>query len=324
MIRSRILDGLLVNRLGCIVSRSFSQLSVPVAAVSELRKWTGVSIQKCKQALEASDCDIQKAIEILRKRGESINDSKSSEVSGSSRIAVCIAKDFKTGVLAKASCQTDFASESELFVKFCESLIGGLLVNRGAPLHLLKLDPSFSAQIHSSVYIDVVSEISSILCEPVNIQKIERLEGDVVSVYVHNKSPYSTAVGSAASAVCLEVQETSEALRQSVKLLGDRISRQIIATSPSYIDFSEVPDDLIESKRNDFSSRISDPDKSQKAFYGWLQKFKQDNCLMDMEWIIPSENDSDDVQRTVREVMDMESKKLGVTGVRVSKFLIIK
>lgn len=304
--------------------RPFSQTSVPIASISELRKLTGASIQKCKQALEGSDCNMMRAIEVLRKRGECMNASHSVPIAGGFKVSASVSSDSRKAVISKTSSQTDFASDSELFVKFSETLNRNLLSNGDIPFRNMKLDRSFSSQIHSDRFDDVLSEMSGILCEPIRVAWVERLEGDLVSVYIHNKSQYSGRVGTAISAVSFMVDAMTAEQHSGLRKIGDRLARQIIASTPKYIDFNDVPQNFLQEARDSLNSRIKQTDKVEKAFKGYVDKFKSDNCLLDMEWIIPFENCVDADSFTVRQVLEKEAKQIGIQGLRVCKFTIIK
>ena len=267
---------------------------------------------------------MMKAIEVLRKRGECLNASQSVPLAGGFKVSASVSCDTRKAVISKTLSQTDFASDSELFVKFSETLNRTLLSNGDIPYRDMKLDRSFSSQIHSDRVDDVLSEMSGIMCEPIRVSSVERLDGDLVSVYIHNKSQYSDRVGTAISGVSLKVEAMSAEQHLGLRKLGDRLARQIIASTPKYIDFGDVPQNSLQEARESLISRIKQTDKAEKAFKGYVDKFKSENCLLDMEWIIPFENSVDADSFSVREVLEKEAKKIGVKDLRVSKFIIVK
>ena len=86
----------------------------------------------------------------------------------------------------------------------------------------------------------------------------------------------------------------------------------------------DVPETFIEKEREILTSRIKNSSALDKAFKGHIAKFHVENCLYDMEWIIPG---VDDVEgKSVRAVMDQESKKLNIDSAefKVKKFIILK
>jgi elongation factor Ts len=310
-----------------INSQRFFGASAPVQLISQLRKDTGASIQKCKEALETSGNDVNLAIQLLRKRGEGINATQFGKLdsSNSMRIAATVSEDQRSAVIAKTVTQTDFAAESELFVKFTEAVTLGLCRFPDVPLDRLQIRDRFSSQIHSENLKDITSEISSVLCEPVEVRSVESIKGDLVTVYVHNRSSYSDKVGASASAVAFSVTGLDSGQVKSISKLGGLIARQVLAMSPKYVSESDIPSCVLENEKEVLRSRVSDPTKLEKAFHGHMKRFVSENCLTNMEWIIPTTNPDSD-GKTVRDIMRHECESLGIPhdAVRIDRFVIAK
>lgn len=309
-----------------IFRRGASGATVPVALISQLRRDTGASIQRCKEALEKSDKDVQAAIEFLRKKGETIKATQlNSASSHSRRIAVSVAPCATRGVLTVTTAQTDFASESELFVRFSEAFNTALMRSTRA-----EIDPAmqlgvFSSQVHGSKLGDILSEISVILSEPVVTEASKVVSGDLVSVYLHNRSQYSQSVGQQASMVALRLHDVAHASREKLAHFSARLARQVLATCPEYISYSDVPESVLEKERSIIQSKVMDPKMVDKAFKGHMKRFASEKCLLDMEWIIPSDGTLAE-NRTVREALADECKALGLPedSVNISHFVVQK
>ena len=310
------------------LGNGFSGCPIPVALISKLRKDTGASIQRCKEALEKSGSDVCLAIEFLRKRGQSINATAlgNSGKTCSSRICGGVTPCHTRGIISVTTAQTDFATESELFVRFSEELNRALLRNS-----VTNTDPSlalnkFSPQIHGSCLSEVISEVTAVLAEPVTAQSVELIEGDVVSVYLHNRSPYSQNVATMASAVSLSLNDVPTESKPQIVQLASHLARQVLATSPRYVSSETVPESVIESEKAVLSARVTDPTKLEKAFQGHMKRFKSENCLMDMEWIIPTDFEGSNETLTVRDVIGQTCDAIGVPrdSISVNKFVIHK
>lgn len=314
------------GRMVCIRSRPFGWAiravqslakptsSISLARVSQLRKESGASIQKCKEALEHADWDIPRAIEVLRKRGESINQQRSTEAM-SFRIAGNISSDGKRAVISRVASLTDFASESELFVSFCEKLNATIVESVGVSnLTSLKLQRPVSSQVRSLVVAEVLSDLSSILSEPVTISNFQVLQGDLLGVYVHGSGVYSPCVGTNASAVSVTL-DTDVSSEQRMKLsdLANRIARQVLATKVKYVDAGSIPASVIEKEKELMASKIKNDAILEKAFRGHMAKFVAEKCLLDSEWIIPR-NQSDPVPgMSVQQVIADECLTIGIS-----------
>ncbi|MBD3286639.1 translation elongation factor Ts [candidate division WOR-3 bacterium] len=84
-------------------------------SIRELRARTGAGVVDCKEALVEADGDIDKAIEILRKKGIAKADSKAGRVAKEGIIEAYIHPGAKLGVLLELNCETDFVAKNEEF-----------------------------------------------------------------------------------------------------------------------------------------------------------------------------------------------------------------
>ena len=87
---------------------------MPVTAemVKNLRKLTSAGMMECKKALVETEGDIEKAIELLRKRGAASAEKKAGRIAAEGKIVQKISTDSKQGVLIEVNCETDFCSAS--------------------------------------------------------------------------------------------------------------------------------------------------------------------------------------------------------------------
>jgi len=86
--------------------------------VKELREKTGAGMLDCKNALEKANGDINKAIELLREKGLSVAQKRSSKVASQGAIGSYIHMNGKIGVLLEVNCETDFVANTEDFQNF--------------------------------------------------------------------------------------------------------------------------------------------------------------------------------------------------------------
>lgn len=90
--------------------------------VQELRARTGVGMMDCKRALEATDGDIEKAIEYLREKGMASAAKKAGRIASQGIVDSYIHMGGKIGVLVEVNCETDFVARGELFQQFCKDV----------------------------------------------------------------------------------------------------------------------------------------------------------------------------------------------------------
>ena len=88
-------------------------MEITLDLIKELRNKTGAGINDCKKALEESDGNIEKAVEILRKKGAAMALKRADKIANEGAIKSAIAEDQKTGVMIEVNCETDFVSKGD-------------------------------------------------------------------------------------------------------------------------------------------------------------------------------------------------------------------
>jgi elongation factor Ts len=97
-------------------------MEISAEQLKELRDRTGISIMECKKALEESGGDIEKAIEILRKKGYARAKDKMDRETGEGLVYAYIHLDGKIGVLVEVNCETDFVARNEEFRELAKNI----------------------------------------------------------------------------------------------------------------------------------------------------------------------------------------------------------
>lgn len=113
---------------------------VATGKIKQLREETGVSIMECKNALEKTKGNTEKAKELLKKRGLELAAKKSSRTTSQGRIVSYIHHNHKIGALVEMNCETDFVAKNENFAKLCKDIAMHIVAAR--PLYFKKEDVS--------------------------------------------------------------------------------------------------------------------------------------------------------------------------------------
>jgi len=90
--------------------------------VQELRERTGAGMMDCKKALEEAVGDMEKAIEILRKKGAAIASKRAGKKTAEGIVEAYIHPGSRVGVLLELNCETDFVARTDAFKKFAKDL----------------------------------------------------------------------------------------------------------------------------------------------------------------------------------------------------------
>lgn len=97
-------------------------MAITLETIKELREMTGVSTMACKKALEEAGGDVQKAVDLLRKRGEAKAVERSDRSTSQGVISTYVHGNLRLGVMVHVGCETDFVARNEDFVGFTKDL----------------------------------------------------------------------------------------------------------------------------------------------------------------------------------------------------------
>ena len=96
--------------------------NITAAEVNNLRKSTGAGMMDCKKALVEAEGDFDKAIEILRKKGQKVAANRADRDSSEGAAIARVNEDSTRGVIISLNCETDFVAKNEAFISLAEDL----------------------------------------------------------------------------------------------------------------------------------------------------------------------------------------------------------
>jgi elongation factor Ts len=112
---------------------STAQPNIPAQLVKQLRERTGAGFSDCRAALIETHGDIEKAIDVLRKKGQAAAAKKATRTASEGLVSSYIHAGGKIGVLVEVNCESDFVARTEDFRRLCHELA----------MHIAALDPRF-------------------------------------------------------------------------------------------------------------------------------------------------------------------------------------
>lgn len=113
-------------------------MGTSVDSIKELRHLTSASIAECRKALEETGGDIQKAVQLLRKRGLEIAAKKADRAAKEGRVDCYVHLGNKIGVLVEVNSETDFVARNEEFAQFTKDI--AMQIAALAPSYLKRED----------------------------------------------------------------------------------------------------------------------------------------------------------------------------------------
>jgi elongation factor Ts len=161
---------------------------VTAAQVNELRKKTGAGMMDCKKALVEANGDMQKAIEILRKKGAAVAAKRAEKSANEGLILTKVADDKKSAAIVEVNCETDFVAKNDGFVD---------LANQLAEIALsAKSKEEFLAASYNGITVsDKLLEQTGVIGEKIEVGAFDRIEAPFVGSYIHAGNKIATLVG---------------------------------------------------------------------------------------------------------------------------------
>ena len=165
---------------------------ITAAEVNKLRKTTGAGMMDCKNALVEADGDFDKAIEILRKKGQKVAAKRADRDSSEGAAIAKVNADNSTGVIISLNCETDFVAKNESFVTLANNLAD-------LALGFDNKDAFLAAPFNGMTVAEKLTEQTGVIGEKIEIGSFEKLDAPLVGSYIHAGNKIATLVGLSAS-----------------------------------------------------------------------------------------------------------------------------
>lgn len=250
--------------------------------IKDLRDQTGAGFVDCKKSLIESDGDIEKAIEILRKKGASraLNKSKRSAKEG----VVCLNISKNKASLIEINTETDFVAKNSDFLDYVKKISSqSLLSNNIDELLAIKDSDDLSTQ-------ETLTRLISKIGENIVIKRMDILnhnEDTKIYGYVHNK--YQENIGKIG---CL-LRIKSKIFDEELNNIAKNICMHIAALKPISIDIKNLNKNLIEKEKSIILENIKSSGKPdniiQNILEGKIKKFYEEVVLLEQKYIIDNE-----------------------------------
>jgi elongation factor Ts len=248
-------------------------MPITASQVNELRQKTGAGMMDCKKALTEANGDFEKAIDILRKKGAAVAAKRAEKSANEGLVVLKISDDNKTGVIAEINCETDFVAKSSDFINLADSVLQTVFTQQPAnPEELLTKNPALSNQLN-----DVMGKVG----EKIEISRfaVDKVSEGVIVGYVHLGSKLGVLVKF----------DGASSGQEELAEMGKDIAMQVAAMKPICVYREEVPKDLIEKEIDiykEIARKEGKPEQIlEKIATGKLNKFYQENCLVEQAFI---------------------------------------
>jgi elongation factor Ts len=247
---------------------------VTPALIKELRDRTAAGMLDCKKALEACECDMDKAIDWLREKGITKAAKKADRVAAEGLCSFAV--NGNDVVLYELNSETDFVAQNDKFLALLDK-VGNILANST----VTNTDEALKLDVNGKDLATVILEDSSVIGEKISLRNVQRLtkkDNQVFGTYKHNGG----------NIVVVDIVEGSDVVAKDVAM-------HVAAMAPKYVSREEIPADVIEHEKSvilaealNENAKAAKPKPEQivaKMVEGRLNKELKEVCLLDQAFV---------------------------------------
>ncbi len=265
-------------------------MAVTMADITKLRKMTGAGMMDCKNALTDAEGDFDKAMKIIREKGQAVAAKRSDREASEGCVLVKVADGF--GAIIALKCETDFVAKNEDFIKLTQNILDAAVANKCKTLEEVQALPMGDVTIAQAV-----TDRSGITGEKMELDGYMTLEGPAIATYNHQGKNF----------LCTMVALSKEVDPK----VGHEVAMQVAAMNPIAVDEAGVPADVLEKEKEIAADKARQEGKPEnmieKIAMGRIGKFYKEVCLLKQEYI-------QDGKMTVAEYLKSVDKDLTVTA----------
>ncbi len=245
---------------------------ITAAAVKAFRERTGLPLMDCKKALQEADGDEEQAVELLRKRGQQLADTRSDRETAFGRFGLYLGADKNVGAMVELLCESAPVTTNDEFIQLANDLAEALATGPGAstPEELLA-QPSPSQK--GKTLAEQKDEMFNRIREVFKIGRMVRVDGSTGG-YMHH-------AGTTAGVLIIIEGGTDEAAKD--------VSMHIAAMKPASLDIDSIDQAVVEKEREILRQAALAEGKPEnivdKMVEGRLRNFYAERCLMEQPFV---------------------------------------
>ena len=278
-----------------------------LAKVKQLREITGVGFKDCKSAIDDAKGDIEKSIELLRKKGIAKASKRMERIAAEGLI--CIYEQDNKFSMIEINSETDFAAKNNEFINFAEEVSKLSLTKSGKIEDILISEMANKKNVKDNL-INLISKIG----EKVTLRRCVFIGTDKSVNFSYMHSILKKNVGKLGVLLSLETTKS----KNEIIDLGKRLAMQVAAFSPLAIDKKSLDQNILQKEKEIIAEELKnsgkDPKIIDKIAIGKLNKFVSENVLLDQEWIMEPK----------KKVKDVLKEAAGKDKIEIKKFIRFK
>ena len=258
--------------------------------IKKLRELTGAGFKDCNNAIKESDGDIEKSIEYLRIKGISKASKKMERIAKEG--LVCITSLNDASSIIEINCETDFVAKNIEYIKFCEEL-SKINFSQKGNIDKLKKNKMSNKIVVEENLINLISKMG----EKISISRNEYICYDNSYNFSYTHNSLKKNIGKLGVVVSLQCNK----LNDKISDFGKKLAMHIAATNPLALDEKNIDPKVLNKEKEMISEELKNSGKREniieKISIGRLEKFKQENTLLNQYWVI-------DTKKKVKEIVE--------------------
>ena len=274
--------------------------------IKKLRQSSGAGFKDCSSAIQEANGDLQKAAEILRVKGISKATKKMSREANEGVVA--LSKNDDVTSVIEVNCETDFVAKNDDFIKFVKEL--SEINNKcKSDIELLKQSKMKNNQTVEENLVGVIAKIGEKIT--LGRSKTFNNSGNMNFNYLH------TVVKDNLSKLAVIVSVNTKQNDDKVKAFGKQLAMHIAASNPLALTSEDIDEKVLKKEEELITEELKSSGKSEeivkKISLGKLNKFKEDNSLLNQAWVM-------EPKKKVKDII----KDLNISDLKIVDFYRLK
>ncbi len=269
-------------------------MAITAQEVNKLRQMTGAGMMDCKKALTESEGDFDKAVDILRKKGQKVSASRADRETKEGVAVTKVTENGAKGTLLTLTCETDFVAKNEEFGAFANTLLDLAVENNATSVEEILALP-----FENITVAEKITEMTGKIGEKLEISHYEVISAEAVVPYIHSNGKLGVLVG------------LSNTNGTDVEEAGKDVAMQIAAMNPVALDKDGVDSSVVEREievgKEQARAEGKPEEMLEKIALGKLNKFYKENTLLSQIFV-------KDSSKSIAQYLDSVSKGMTVSA----------
>lgn len=245
-------------------------MNITAQQVNELRKITGAGMMDCKRALVETEGDVEKAIDLLRKKGQKVAAKRADRDADEGVVLAKVSDDGTFAAAVMVNCETDFVAKNTDFIAYTQAILDIAVANKAKDVDALK-----ALVVDGRTVEESITDQTGVIGEKIQLGRYEIVEAESAFSYIHPGNRIATIAG---------LNKAGD-----FASIGKDVVMQIAAMSPIALDKEAVTQEVIDREIQVGKEQAREDGKPEemleKIAVGKLNKFFKENTLLNQAFI---------------------------------------